>query len=92
MHSVITRIVSQLPPDSQEHFQSFIPLAKPTTAGLLSLAPLISILAATDFPQVMWWLFPGCVMGTVVLSLSWIEDSVIEIDNLENMKYEAKGV
>ncbi|KIJ54544.1 hypothetical protein M422DRAFT_24493 [Sphaerobolus stellatus SS14] len=91
IRSGIRQIVSCLPRNSQVLVNSFIPLSKIWSIGLLSIAPLLSIIFVADVPQIIWWLFPVLVMGTVVLSISWIEDTNVQIDRLEKMKYEAKG-
>ena len=83
--------MSRMPMHIQEVARPYIPFPIMWAAGL-SISPLlIAMFTVTDIPQILWWSLPDIVVGIVVLVRFWIEETYLDMERLEKMKYAAKG-
>ncbi|CCM03493.1 uncharacterized protein FIBRA_05627 [Fibroporia radiculosa] len=87
--SSIIRWLASLPPPL-----SALPivLSHPICLVAPALAPALSLLLLRGWPETVWWSVAGAMTWFVYTIRQWPEQSEDDIRQLENMRYDARGV
>lgn len=68
-----------------------LPLSNPIAIALPTLAPATALVLGRGRADVLWWTVPGVLMGITALILGWIKDEERDLQELEKLRYTARG-
>ena len=68
-----------------------LPLSHPATILLPSIGPLYAFFLGRSWADVLWWGMPGILTALVALVQKWSLDGQKDLDELEKLRYTARG-
>lgn len=68
-----------------------IPLGYPILYGLSVIPALLSLFIGNGWVDVVWWLTTAAMVYFIHSSQRWFTQEAEGIQNLENLRYDAKG-
>ena len=67
------------------------PLSHPVSIILPMVAPLYSIFIGRGRVDVLWWSAVGLLTAVIALTTKWMKDTEKDVEELEQLRYRARG-
>jgi hypothetical protein len=76
---------------SRSDLAAWIPLSYKQTVAIAVVAPVLSLIAWRSASCSLWWSLAGLVTGLCWVIERWNQEGERQVQELEGLKYEAKG-
>ncbi len=68
-----------------------LPLSHPVSISLPLVAPVYAILLGRGRVDVLWWSVTGFLAAVVALATKWMMDAEKDVEEMEKLRYRARG-
>ena len=68
-----------------------LPLSHPITVVLPLIGPIYAFLLGRGRADVLWWAMPGMLTALIALVTKWMRDGERDLEELEKLRYTARG-